>query len=185
MLRHNAHTQAIADEFNKKCRGFEYTIYRGHYDGWLVYEPVHADTEPRCEGYPTVILVGEDKVVEATFDSPWDPFTVLDYCAKHYDSLRPGRKILREYRRKVEQNEFASKKERDYITEIISMTAFPGEVYRGYDMPLNYADLCVYLSIAQRVGKRIAIKPEPEFTAYGSSQCDGWRYYIEITNKKL
>lgn len=170
MLRHNAHTQAMADKFNEETRCFDYTIYRGHYDGWLVYQPLHADSRVYIEGFPTAILVKEDKVVEATIDSPWEPFEIYDYCSKHYDYLRPGRKILREYRRKIELDDFSSDEERNYITEIIYT-------------PLNYADLCVYLSIAKRVGKRIVIKQEEDFTSYDPSQCDGWRYYIEIVDK--
>lgn len=182
MLRHNAHTQAMADKYNQEDGYYDYTIYLGHYDGYLVYQPLHADNIPREEGFPTVILVSEKGVIEATINSPWNPFRILEYCAKHYDYLRPGRKILREYRRKVEQDDFSSDEEREYISEILRMTAFPGEVYRGYDNPLNYADLCVYLSIAERMGKRIAIKPEDDFTSYGP-QFDGWRYYIEIVDK--
>jgi len=176
MLRHSPHTQALADKFNQEERYFDYTVYRGHFEGWLVYQPVHADTIPRCEGFPTVILVSENDVVEATIDSPWNPFEVLEFCAKHYDHLRPGRKILREYRRKVEENNFSSDEERKYIKEIVMLTPFPGEIYRGYDCPLNYADVCTYLEIANRVGKRIAIKPLEDTM----ERCDGWAYYIEI-----
>lgn len=177
-LRHNAHTQAIADR--EASEHWDYAIYIGHYQQYLVYLPVYSDSIVRVEGLPQYILIDEhDNVLWSEVGSPFDSFEIYDYCSRHYDSHRPGRKLLREYRRKVMENDFLPTDDKKYISEIVHITRFPGEVYYGYDTPVEFATMCDYLYIAHRTGKRLRIVSDDSIN---HDRLDGWEYYLEIVD---
>lgn len=161
--------QTIADMCARKC-GYFCASLLGEYDQALAFSPRYkcAEALPEPEGLPLVILIeaGEARVVQGS-----ESFEVLDKI--RYRDYERGRAIFKEYERKVDENDFKTKKERDYITEIVEHRR------PGYDVPVDEETLYDYLEIAERLGMKLRFKPNDVC----SKRTDGWMYDIVLVKK--
>ena len=162
MLRHNKHFQEMADKCAKK-NGFLCAYYIGRCGDMFVYEPIAKKIERRFE-FPDVITIKNNRV------KYHKSFTSIDILAgtKRHDHKK-GREIYREYERKWSQNDFASEKEREFISEIVE------NQQPGYDVAVGKEDLYKYLELSERLGMKLKLTPYE----WCKERCDGWEYYLE------
>ena len=91
-------------------------------------------------------------------------------CGLKFRDYKKGREIFREMERKVDDDVFASEKERDWICEIVYNQR------PSYEIPVNKTVLYKYLEVAARMKMIIELVPYD----YCKERNDGWAYYLEL-----
>ena len=168
-MKLNKAIQSIADACAQE-NGYFCASYIGRLGEEFVFATRYSDSEPRCEGLPSLVIVKDG---QARHLMDVESFHYLDKVK--FRDYRKGRAIYREFERKVDENDFKSDEERDYITEIVQLQR------SGYDVPIDGSVLYDYLEIADRFGLMLDLVPED-----GCMQRhDGWEYYLRLKSGKL
>ena len=110
----------------------------------FVFQPMHEDNIPRCEGFPQYITV-----IDGEADLHSDSYTLEMYnCPiRRYGNTR-GRQLFKNYERRVIENNFSSTKEREYIVSIVDY----------HKSPLcDKATLYAYLAAAERFNMELEL----------------------------
>lgn len=175
MLRYNPEYNLKADEFVQG--NWDFAFYMGHYhersDGgklihdWLAFRPMHNDSRHYIEGLPIYVLLDETNIRMTDVS---ECFKVLDQIAT-IDHYAKGRKILREFERKYQTEDYVNAKEREYIREIIHA------IRGGYEVEFEDNDLYIFLQESQRLGRQIIIVPDED---ENRGKLDGWSYYLKL-----
>lgn len=144
IMQHNKHTQELADKC-AQVHGYLCANYFGKQNDRLIYEAFHKK-KPFKKGpwYPPIIVIDADKM-EFMYDDRVD-----DILGKiRFRPLTKGKNIYNKFVRKLEQNDFSSKAERNYVTQIVN--------FQQSDMRnmLDEADLFEYLEIAERLDLKL------------------------------
>ena len=168
-MRLNKDIQKIADVCAQEA-GYFCASYLGLLGEEFVFSTRYSESEPRCEGLPSLIIV-RDGVARHVMDV--ESFNYLDEVK--FRDYKRGREIFREFERKVDAEDFTSMEERDYITEIVSNQR------PGYDVPIDKETLYDYLEIADRFGLMLDLVPMD----YSMGRIDGWEYYLRLKSGKL
>lgn len=164
MLRHNKEIQALADKCAQE-NGYFCSSYLGRKGEMFVYEPCERSCEYKCTDLPSVIIVEDGKAEYVGWERSFDILNGLKFR-----DYKKGRGIFREYERKVDNNDFISEKEQEYISEIVNNQR------PGYDVPVPKTDLYKYLEIADRLNMKIELKTYK----WCKDRNDGWCYYLEL-----
>lgn len=168
-MRLNKAIQKLADDCAREA-GYFCASYLGRLEEEFVFSTRYSDSEPRCEGLPSLVIV-KDGIARHVMDV--ESFHYLDEVK--FRDYRKGRAIYREFERKVDEDDFSSMEERDYITEIV-MNQRP-----GYDVPIDKETLYDYLEIADRFGLMLDLVPMD----YSMGRNDGWEYYLRLKSMTL
>jgi len=164
MLRNNSHIQDLADKLAKK-NGFVCASYLGRKGEVFIYEPIEKTSEVKCTDLPPVISVEDGHMTFVTGER------VLDIlCGLKFRDYKKGREIFREMERKVDDDDFASEEERDWICEIVYNQR------PNYEIPVNKTVLYKYLEVAARMNMKLELVPYD----YCKERNDGWGYYLEL-----
>lgn len=170
-LQNTPAKQALADKKAQEGEFFLFADYVGINDAKLVYQAMHEDSEPRCEGFPILILIDAEGNVSETVGL--EGLEIINEM-RHRD-YRKGREIFRRYKKALEDHEPLKKSERDYYFEIVRMVDGI-----GYDCPVNATTVYQFLEAAERLGMRLEFRPEP----FVMDRLDGWEYYIALVKKR-
>ena len=168
-MRMNKDIQRLADECAREA-GYFCASYLGRLGEEFIFSTRYSDSEPRTEGLPSLIIVNDGK---ARHVMDVESFHYLDEVK--FRDYRKGSAIYREFERKVDEDDFASMEERDYITEIVHNQR------PGYDVPVDKETLYDYLEIADRFGLMLDLVPEE----WSMERNDGWHYYLRLKSKTL
>lgn len=169
-MRLNKAIQKLADDSAQEG-GYFCASYLGRIEDEFVFSTRYSDSEPRCEGLPSLVIV-KDGIAQLVMDV--ESFHYLNKV--NFRNYRKGRTIYRKFERKVDEDNFSSIEERDYITEIVMNQQRP-----GYDVPIEKETLYDYLEIADRFGLMLDLVPMD----YSMSQNDGWEYFLRLKSGKL
>ena len=165
-MRHNKHLQELADKCARKS-GYFCAFYIGKRGDEFVYSPISKKSRGEIEiiGLPSVILIDNNK---AYMRHGWESMEILSETK--FRDLKKGRAIYNEFVRKVEHNDFSSRTECKYITEIV-------ENQRAlYERPVSKDELYKFLEIADRFGMRLKLEPYD----WCKDRHDGWVYYLKL-----
>jgi len=161
-LEYHSKADAVAQE-----HGYDFAVYMGHYKyagkDRLVFLPHYCDFEQYKEGKLNYMLVDEKHVLwksELNFSKPF----------LEYDYLKKGRQLFRELEAKVKSDSFDTEEERDYSRELYFATQV------GYDIPIYWRDLALFLQEAHRMNRKIEFVPDESTT----DRLDGWRYIVRF-----
>ena len=164
MLRNNSYIQGLADKCAQQ-NGFVCASYLGRKGEVFIYEPIEKTSEVKCTDLPPVIAVEDGQVTFVTGER------VLDIlCGLKFRDYKKGRQFFREMERKVDDDDFASEEERDWICEIVYNQR------PSYEIPVNKTVLYKYLEVAARMNMKLELVPYD----YSKERNDGWGYYLEL-----
>ena len=151
-----------------KCaqeNGYFCALYLGKKGDAFVYDVIREICCVECLGLPSVILIDNNK---AYMCNGWEGMEILSETK--FRDLKKGRAIYKEFVRKVEHNDFSSRTECKYITEIVENQK------PSYDCPVPKDKLYEYLEIADRFGMRLKLEPYD----WCKDRHDGWVYYLKL-----
>lgn len=164
MLRNNPYIQDLADKCAQK-NGFVCASYLGRKGEVFVYEPITKTSEVKCTDLLPIITIEDDCSSFVTGERVTD---IL--CGFKFRDYQKGRRIFREMERKVDENDFTSKKESEWVRDIVYNQR------TGYEIPVNKTDLYKYLEVACRMGMKLVLVP----CDFCKERNDGWVYYLEL-----
>lgn len=168
-MRLNKEIQRIADECAKE-EGYFCSSYLGKVGEEFVFATRYADSVPRCEGLPALVVVNNMK---ARFLMDAESFHYLHEVK--YRDYKKGRTIFRDFERKVDEDDFVNEEERRYVTDIVYNQR------HGYNIPVPKDTLYDYLEIADRFGLMLDLIP----SELSMQRNDGWEYYLRLKSDKL
>lgn len=170
-LQNTPRNQALADKKAQEGEFFLFADYVGIHEGKLVYQAMHEDSQPRCEGFPILILIDADGNVSETVGL--EGLEIINEM-RHRD-YRKGREIFRRYKKALAEHEPLKKSEHDYYLEIVSMVEG-----LGYECPVDATTVYMFLEAAERLGMKLEFRPEP----FVMDRLDGWVYYVALVKKR-
>lgn len=154
----------MADKCAKE-HGFLCANYIGRCVDMFVYEPIPIKPEEHRLEFPDVITIKNN---QAKHHKSMMSLDVLAGTKRR--DYKKGREIYREYVCKLSRDKFSSKREREYVREIVGITQ------PGYDIPIPYNKMYKFLELADRLGKKIKVTPYE----WCKDRRDGWEYYLEL-----
>ena len=147
MLRNSPYIQELADKCAQK-NGFVCASYLGRKGEVFIYEPIEKTSEVKCTDLPPIITVENS---HATFVTGESVLEIL--CGLKFRDYKKGRLIFREMERKVNDNDFVSDDECEWVREIVYNQR------PSYEIPVNKTDLYKYLEVATRMNLKLNLVP--------------------------
>ena len=149
-----------------KCaqeNGYFCALYLGKKGDAFVYDVIREICCVECLGLPSVILIDNNK---AYMRNGWEGMEILSETK--FRDFKKGRAIYKEFVRKVEQEDFLSRTECQYITEIVS------RLQTSYGALFLMDRVYAFLEIADRFGRHLELvvddcckdAPDPRYCYY-------------------
>ena len=162
-MRLTKEIQTLADERARK-EGYFCASYYGRDEEKLIFIPMYADSQERCTGLFTYIVVKDGKArIHRGLN-----YNGLAGIRKR--DFSRGRNIYREFEKKYDSDNFANEEEAEYIRAIVENQS------PSYDVPVDKSTLYEYLEIAERFGMKLVLKVEE----HSRERTDGWVYYVVL-----
>lgn len=169
-LQNTPEFQALADNKAREDGVFFFADYVGIHDDKLVYQAMHQDSQPRCEGFPTLIFIDAEGNVSESIGM--DGLEILNGM-RHRD-YRRGREIFQGYQHDLKYNWEPAYYEYKYWHEVVDMVEG-----KGYDHPVNASTVYMFLEAAERLGMLLEFRQMPPV----AGMLDGCEYYVALVEK--